>query len=119
MNSSIASFLTGAAKTATKSAMLAAMMAASAATSSAWAQESTEKAAEEPKQRKCDYDINADCRGRDRPQRIQNKEGAPVDLTGYWVSVVTEDWRWRMKTPPKGDVASLPLQLLEAGAVRF
>lgn len=32
-----------------------------------------------------------------------------IDLTGYWVSVVTEDWRWRMVTPPKGDYASLPL----------
>jgi hypothetical protein len=35
--------------------------------------------------------------------------GAPIDLTGNWVSVVTEDWRWRMVTPPKGDVASVPL----------
>jgi hypothetical protein len=34
---------------------------------------------------------------------------APVDLTGDWVSVVTEDWRWRMVTPPKGDYASMPL----------
>jgi hypothetical protein len=34
---------------------------------------------------------------------------APVDLTGHWVSVVTEDWAWRMRTPPKGDYASLPL----------
>lgn len=34
---------------------------------------------------------------------------APVDLTGYWISVVTEDWRWRMIVPAKGDVASLPL----------
>jgi hypothetical protein len=34
---------------------------------------------------------------------------APVDLTGSWVSIVTEDWRWRMVTPPKGDYASLPL----------
>ena len=34
---------------------------------------------------------------------------APVDLTGTWVSVVTEDWRWRMRVPPKGDYASLPL----------
>jgi hypothetical protein len=34
---------------------------------------------------------------------------APVDLTGYWVSIVTEDWRWRMITPPKGDYASVPL----------
>jgi hypothetical protein len=34
---------------------------------------------------------------------------APVDLTGYWISIVTEDWRWRMVTPPKGDYSSLPL----------
>ena len=34
---------------------------------------------------------------------------APVDLTGTWVSVVTEDWMWRMRTPPKGDYASVPL----------
>jgi hypothetical protein len=37
------------------------------------------------------------------------RAAAPVDLTGDWVSVVTEDWRWRMVTPPKGDYASLPL----------
>jgi hypothetical protein len=34
---------------------------------------------------------------------------APVDLTGYWVAVITEDWRWRMVTAPKGDFASVPL----------
>ena len=34
---------------------------------------------------------------------------APIDLTGYWVALVTEDWRWRMVTPPKGDYASIPL----------
>jgi hypothetical protein len=34
---------------------------------------------------------------------------APIDLTGYWVSVVNEDWRWRMVTPPRGDYASVPL----------
>jgi hypothetical protein len=37
------------------------------------------------------------------------KEAAPVDLTGYWVSLVTEDWRFRMVTPPKGDFTSVPL----------
>jgi hypothetical protein len=37
------------------------------------------------------------------------RAAAPVDLTGTWVSIVTEDWRWRMRTPPKGDYASLPL----------
>ena len=34
---------------------------------------------------------------------------APIDLTGWWVSVVTEDWRWRMVTPAKGDYASVPI----------
>jgi hypothetical protein len=34
---------------------------------------------------------------------------APFDITGYWVSVVTEDWRFRMVTPPKGDYNSVPL----------
>jgi hypothetical protein len=37
------------------------------------------------------------------------KAAAPVDLTGYWVSIITEDWRWRMVTPAKGDYASVPL----------
>jgi hypothetical protein len=37
------------------------------------------------------------------------KKAAPFDITGYWVSVVTEDWRWRMFTPPKGDYTSVPL----------
>jgi len=37
------------------------------------------------------------------------RAAAPVDLTGYWVSIVTEDWRWRMVTPAKGDYASVPL----------
>ncbi len=34
---------------------------------------------------------------------------APIDITGTWVSIVTEDWRWRMVTPPKGDYPSVPL----------
>jgi hypothetical protein len=34
---------------------------------------------------------------------------APVDLTGYWVSYVTEDWRFRMVQPPRGDYESVPL----------
>ena len=37
------------------------------------------------------------------------RAASPVDLTGYWVSVVTEDWRWRMITPPKGDYISIPI----------
>ena len=31
------------------------------------------------------------------------------DITGQWVAVVNEDWRWRMVTPPKGDTSSVPL----------
>jgi hypothetical protein len=34
---------------------------------------------------------------------------APVDLAGIWTSIVTEDWRWRMMTPAKGDYPSVPL----------
>jgi hypothetical protein len=34
---------------------------------------------------------------------------APVDLTGTWVSIVNEDWRWRMVTPPLGDFPGIPL----------
>jgi hypothetical protein len=37
------------------------------------------------------------------------KAAAPVDLTGYWVSLITEDWRWRMVMPAKGDYASVPI----------
>ena len=37
------------------------------------------------------------------------KSAAPVDLTGYWVSLITEDWRFRMITPRKGDYQNVPL----------
>jgi hypothetical protein len=37
------------------------------------------------------------------------KDGAPIDLTGYWVAIITEDWRFRMVTPPKGDYPNFPL----------
>ena len=37
------------------------------------------------------------------------KASAPVDLTGYWVSFVTEDWRYRMVTPRKGDYTGVPI----------
>ena len=37
------------------------------------------------------------------------RSAAPIDLTGYWVAVVTEDWRHRMATARKGDFESLPL----------
>jgi hypothetical protein len=34
---------------------------------------------------------------------------APIDLTGYWVAVISEDWRWRMVTPARGDYPSVPM----------
>jgi hypothetical protein len=37
------------------------------------------------------------------------RDTAAIDLTGYWVSVVTEDWKWRMVTPKKGVFDSIPL----------
>ena len=37
------------------------------------------------------------------------KDAAVVDVTGSWVSVVTEDWRYRMVTPARGDHPSVPL----------
>jgi hypothetical protein len=46
-------------------------------------------------------------RGGGPPQTA--RQAAPVDLTGTWVSIVSEDWRWRMVTPPKGDVSSIPV----------
>jgi hypothetical protein len=45
-----------------------------------------------------------------RPQAPRSpRAAAQADLTGNWVAQITEDWRWRMITPPKGDYASVPL----------
>jgi hypothetical protein len=37
------------------------------------------------------------------------KAAAPIDLTGYWVSIVNEDWRFRMVTPSPGDYQGVPM----------
>src|SRR5579864_676074 len=37
------------------------------------------------------------------------KAAAPIDPTGYWVALITEDWRYRMSVPPKGDYSGVPL----------
>src|ERR1700734_3128488 len=37
------------------------------------------------------------------------KASAPIDITGYWVAFVTEDWRFRMITPRKGDYQPVPI----------
>jgi hypothetical protein len=46
------------------------------------------------------------------PPARSPREAAQVDVTGNWVAQITEDWRWRMITPPKGDYASVPLNQL-------
>lgn len=50
-----------------------------------------------------------DGRGASQPVRSA-KDAAPVDLTGYWLSIVTEDYRYRMLNPLKGDYQGLPLK---------
>jgi hypothetical protein len=37
------------------------------------------------------------------------RASAPIDLTGYWVAVVNEDWRYRMVTPPKGEYGGVQI----------
>jgi hypothetical protein len=37
------------------------------------------------------------------------RAAAPIDLTGYWVPLITEDWRYRIVTPPPGDYTSVPM----------
>jgi hypothetical protein len=36
------------------------------------------------------------------------RQAAPIDLTGYWVSLIVDEWRFRV-TPQKGDILYLPL----------
>jgi hypothetical protein len=36
------------------------------------------------------------------------RDTAPIELTGYWVSYVTENWRYRMVTPAKGEYRRIP-----------
>ena len=37
------------------------------------------------------------------------KAAATIDLSGYWVAIVSEDWRFRMVTPRKGDYQQVPM----------
>jgi len=50
--------------------------------------------------------------GGDQPAataQSQAPAGTLLDLTGYWISIVTEDWRYRMMTMPKGEHPGVPL----------
>ena len=44
-----------------------------------------------------------------QPAARDARSAAPIDLEGDWTSQVTEDWRWRMIVPVKGDYSSVPL----------
>lgn len=46
-----------------------------------------------------------------RPAQVPRsaRESAPIDLTGQWVAIITEDWRFRMVTPPQGDYPGVAL----------
>jgi hypothetical protein len=53
-----------------------------------------------------------DAQSRATPAPVSTaRADAPIDLTGQWVAIISEDWRWRMITPPKGDIVSIPLNL--------
>src|SRR6202049_1884604 len=48
-------------------------------------------------------------RGGPSQQPQTAKAEAPFDMTGYWVAMVTEDWRFRMIAPLKGEYLGVPL----------
>src|SRR5438093_13560555 len=52
--------------------------------------------------------IHAQRGGRGGPP-ASPKAAAALDLTGYWVSVISEDWKLRMVTPKKGMFETLTL----------
>ena len=69
-------------------------------------------------ERWCSDMINADCNSFGSGGQFgipvplppsPGRAGAPFDMMGVWTSVVTEDWRWRVLMPSKGDYASVPL----------
>jgi hypothetical protein len=47
------------------------------------------------------------------------KASAPIDLTGNWTAVITEDWHVRMLMPPKGDFGSGAAGTIENPGVGF
>src|SRR5947208_2455764 len=47
-------------------------------------------------------------RGAQLPAATTPQASAPIDLTGYWVSIIVDEWRFRV-TPQKGDIPYLPI----------
>ena len=52
--------------------------------------------------------IQAQGRGGPAGPPATARAAAPIDLTGYWVSQIVDEWRFRV-TPQKGDVPYLPI----------
>src|SRR2546427_10153152 len=50
--------------------------------------------------------IDAQQRGGRGEAPLTAKARGPIDLTGYWTAVITEDWHTRMLTAPRGDFGS-------------
>ena len=56
------------------------------------------------------HDVRAQGRGgAAQAPRTTPRATAPFDPTGYWVAIISEDWRWRMVTPARGDFPSIPM----------
>jgi hypothetical protein len=55
--------------------------------------------------------VHGQNRGAPPPPPPTAKASAAIDLTGYWVAFVNEDWRYRMVTPAKGDYRGVPITL--------
>ena len=47
---------------------------------------------------------------------VAPRAAAPFDPTGYWVALVSDEWRYRMITPPKGNVDYVPVNAEGRGA---
>src|SRR6266705_6061706 len=59
--------------------------------------------------------VRAQGRGGPPAPPASHRAAARIDITGYWDSLITEDWRYRQFTPPKGDYVSVPLNPGERG----
>jgi hypothetical protein len=47
--------------------------------------------------------------GQPRSAAADARTQAPYDPTGYWVSLITQDWRFRMVVPGRGEYIGIPI----------
>jgi hypothetical protein len=64
-------------------------------------------------------DLSMQAQGRAAGPPPTAKAIAPIDLTGYWTAVITEDWHVRMLMPLKGDFGSGVAGTIENPGVGF